>query len=272
MSPAKPPQQILETSRDQRELETAGVALASSHVDADIALLEGHLRTSAFLRRLDTTTDPYIKTKRFDAVVARLGDNRSKRAGEALRTLIQSPDVKADTVRVQSLLRAAAQLRPMTEERLDVLRSVPRETYYLGNLGLLFANTSPPALDEARHMVLSKPAAIADPPVVDIMHLNIVSRRTNVNLIHMAVSLSQDQISAILRRGLVECFFDYNYDLWFEPMRNAPEPPPWRSAPDESRRAILELARVVQTQDIPESLKEKAAAVAAEVRQTLAPR
>ena len=269
MIPAKQAREILESSRDQRELERVAVALAESSSDSDLALLEGYLRTGGFLRRLDTTTDPYVKTKRFDNVVNRLGANPSPRAGSVLLALIQSPEVSADKVRVETLLRAAAQAKPMTEERIEVLRSVPREIYLLSNLGLLFSNTSPPALDEAARMVVAKPPEIADGSVVDIMHLNIVPHRTDVNLIRMAISLCQEPLSNVVRRGLFESFFDYNYDLWFEPMRNAPEPPPWRSAPPESWRAIIELARLAEQADIPAPLKQKVAATAAEASRLL---
>ena len=268
MIPAKQAREIFESANDQRELERVALALAESSSEQDLALLEEYLKTGRFLHRLDTTTDPYIKTKRFGSVVARLGDNASPRAGKVLLMVIRSPEVNADAVRVEVLRKAATQLKPMTKDRIDVLRSVHPEIYFLSNLGLLFANASPPGLDEAKRMILAKPTEIADKSVVDIMHLNIVARRTDVNLIQMAIDLVRSPISNMLHRGLFESFFDYNYDLWFEPMRNPPQPPAWSTASPAALRAIIELANLA-VGGIPEPLRQKAVATSAEASRLL---
>ena len=269
MNPSRSPHEILDTAKDQRELERAALNLAGSGAEPDLTLLEGYLSKAAFLQRLDTTSDPYVKTKRFENVVSRLGQNPSTRAGKVLLTLIESPEVTADKTRVEIILRAAPELKPMTAERVEVLRRVPKEIYMLSNLGLLFSNSSPLAVEEAARLVYTKPPVVADGSVVDIMHLNIVPHRTEVNLIRMAVSLVQGPISPIIRRGVFESFFDYHYDQWYEPMRNPPEPPAWNTAGPESWSAIIELAKLAAHSEISEPLKHKAAATAAEASQLL---
>jgi hypothetical protein len=268
MIPAKQAREIFESANDQRELERVALALAVSSSEQDLALLEEYLKTERFLRRLDTTTDPYVKTQRFGNVVARLGENVSGRAGKVLLTLIRSPDVNSDAVRVEVVRRAAAHAKPMTEDRIEVLRSVHPGIYFLSNLGLLLSNTSPPALEEAKRMILAKPPDITDGAAVGIMHLHIVGRRTDVNLIKMAIELARSIISSALRRGLFESFFDYNYEMWYEPMGNPPKPPAWNTASPAALRAIIELAKLAEG-DLPPTLKEKAAATAAEAGRLL---
>jgi hypothetical protein len=232
---------ILNTSRDQRELERTALSLADSARKEEIELVETHLKQGSFLRRLDSVSDPYVKTKRFRNVAQALGRNSASQADKALQTLLHSPDVTADVDRIDILLEAAAMKTPLTEERASLFRIVDARLYTPTNIALLVPNGSPLALAEVKREILHRPLEVTDAAMLNTMRRVFLTHRIETPLIKLAQELAVAHLSRTLEMGLYQAFFDYQPEQWYGPIKNPPVPPGYEKA---SREALLELLKL----------------------------
>jgi hypothetical protein len=261
---------VLERSRNADQLETTLAALARSSSEEDLNLLKSFLAKADFLRRLDDSDEPWTRVKRFAAVTSELGRNHAAHAGIALRELYAAPDIAEDYERSSLILQAAAEVRPMSTDRIQLFRMVDPPVHPTANLMLLTGNASEPALAEARREILAGYPDFTDEMIVDVFHLTVVPRRTDSHVVAWGRQLAGDRLSDEIKAGIFESFFDYKYRPWYGTARVPPKPPAWDTASAQALEGLIQLAAMAQSAHLPESLHHKIDAEAAAIRQALA--
>jgi hypothetical protein len=244
-------------------LERVATMLATSPAAADHQILTHYLGDIQFLHRLDSGHDPAFKTVRFRRVVLALGENPA--ADAALARMDAIPQIHGDVDRMLILLEAAARVRPLTAARAAIFQSADPETFLITSIGLLTTNGSPLALDEVKRSILDRPRGV-DESIAGMMHKALLLARLEPPVIRMARDLALALTSPVLITGLFESFFDYQYELWFGPMKSPPEPPPWIDASDEAIVELLALADLARAQVLPAHLITAIATAVAELR------
>jgi hypothetical protein len=142
------------------------------------------------------------------------------------------------------------------------------EGYYAFDALLLAQNGSVVALELYRSM-MSDPAV--DPEVrVELVRKGILPYRNQITTLHTAAALIDSKVEPIIAKTAMESVFDYQPE-WF--LIHGPTPPPWRTAPEEVLRYVLQLAStLMDSQKVPASLMPAMERTTAIVRALLAAR
>jgi hypothetical protein len=245
--PRRPTQQdfnVLDTSREARDVKRAAVAFAASPVSDDHMVLGQRLASSAFLERLDLPED-YEGTfidLRLARVIKTLMDNQEPSANQLILGLIHAGQFQAHVLRMQLEIRALAVVRPSPPPAIqywDRLSS-PVSPIAYDVIEALCVNQSAPAMQLLENK-------IADPTHERFEKLSwmrelILPRRIDDPLLACCGRLVTSTMPVDLRADLVEALFHYKPDDWYiecEP----PKPPTLEAASERAKQMFIHIAR-----------------------------
>ncbi|MEJ7712146.1 MAG: hypothetical protein WKF84_20370 [Pyrinomonadaceae bacterium] len=148
---AENPVQVLETSKDSKELMRAALALARGQQPTDHDALLKHLRTQSFLSRLDSKDDYAAaagKRLRISRVLEALGKNSSPSAHQTIVDLAQDRVFLEEDERVVALIESSTEVRPPPPElvRFWDAHSQPDDGFTPVTITTLVDNGTAPAL------------------------------------------------------------------------------------------------------------------------------
>lgn len=231
--------QILQSSKNPKELSPPACELARSEDKKDQEALAKFLRSSDFLYRLDTPED-YANASarpRIGRVLKMLHDNRSPAARETLLALTKDPTFLKEMRRVDELIRVTDQIRPAPPDLVKFWDkySQPFDSFAPATVDVLCENASRPALDLLEKK-MADPAHEEDERI-SWMRTSILPRRNSLAIIECSERMLSGSLPESLRPALVEVLFDYKPDEWYTPAVNVS--PPDRSHLGPSGRVAL---------------------------------
>jgi hypothetical protein len=228
--------QILESSADREDLQSAGVALARSDDPQALERLGEFLARGDFLSRLDDVAEPQERVMHLRQVLAPLIEYPSPEVAALCLRLARAPAFGADDLRRPFLLEALARVRPMAAETVELFRRTNQEGYFASNAWLLAENGSARALDLLESMMADR--SVPSARRVDCLHMAVVPHRIERPMLEMVAGLLRRDPEPEVVVGAVESVFDFRVE-WFK--THAKSPPAWRSASDEALVFLLEL-------------------------------
>lgn len=235
-------QQVLESSKDPRELVQAAQALAASPRTADQEILLKHLRSGVFLARLDSEKE-YLALParlRLARVIKTLSKNNSRPARATLVHLTTDREFLQHESRVDLLITALVVVRPAPPEVIRFWDQYchPEDGFSNLTAQALIENGSEPAL-----ALLEK--KLADPGFDEDerlwwMHTGILAHRNDPPLLKCCERMLGGNLPDNMKVGLVESLFDYRPNEWYGPDPYYAPPPLERAAP-EAREQMLRI-------------------------------
>jgi len=242
---------VLASSDDRAELEVAAVQLAAADDPEALDRLGDFLSKAEFLRRLDDVSEPGEKTLHLRSVLAPLIERPSPEVAQLCLRLANDPVFLEDDDRQSFLLQALARVTPMSESAADLFRRTNEEGYFAFNARLLAANASTLALELFASMMEDK--EVPSERRVDCLHMSIVPQRTRLPVLQLTMELLAKHLEEPVDRAVIESVFHFEWQ-WFG--THPPEPPAWRSAPNDVLRFLMELgAQAERRPNLPASLQ-----------------
>ena len=220
------------------------------------------LGSQSLLLRLNSA-DEYARMRpdqlRVAGVLTVLATNDSPDARRTLGFLAENHLFLDDLGRQDQLLRAVAQVRPVTPAIVRFFDEQTRPD--AANLHLAIAclviNGSKPATDLIEKK-LSDPGQEPE-NVQGWMRDSILSHRNDAPLLESCETLLKGAaLSQTLKQTLVEALFDYQPDRWYPPDSNLPQPPDRALASPASRATLRSIGQWVSQQNwLPIDLRNK---------------
>jgi hypothetical protein len=244
--------EVLESSTSGDELELAVSELASSDNPEALEILGTFLRRAEFLGRLDEPTGSGPTNRHLRAVLAPLIESPSPEVVRLCLALADDSFFSDDPDRKSFLLEALAGVTPMKAETVDVFRRSNDEGYYVFNAPLLVANGSPRALE--LFVTMMSDQTVPWERRADCLHMSILPYRTRLQTLEMASALLVRDLDEPIATAVIESVFDFQWQ-WFG--THSPKPLPWRTAPDDVLRFVIELGtRAKGRSNVPAPLTE----------------
>jgi len=231
---------ILNASLDRAAIRDSALVLIETEDEALYRLLAAHLAHEAFLRRLDDTDNPQLRTSNLFVLFRALAQHSVPGTAELCERLFRSPDFRALPIRILALLHTLAAVRPMLPSSANVLR----EAYNEG-LGHVFgpdliANHSPLALQVFEEMVQG--TVVDHVSLVDMLHTGLVPHRGIIPVLESCRRSLRTHLHPEVRVAVIESLFDYRSKAWFGPAMSPPVPPSWDSLDDATLAVLRDLA------------------------------
>ncbi len=229
--------EILASSKEPADLANAATELAAADHPAALDALAPFLRDPAFLDRLDDSGDPASQTEHLRPMLTALIQRASPEIVPLCLSLANDSAFLSDPDRKSFLLEALAGVVPMSAESAEVFTAANQEGYFASNAQLLAANASPTALALFLSMMLDDQEDTETR--VELLHASLVPVRNRLPIIEMVGRLAAKNPGEDLVNAAVESIYDFKVS--WRKGHPAP-PPPWRTASDESLRALVALA------------------------------
>jgi hypothetical protein len=257
---------VLEDGTEPEELEGAAGELASSDDPQALEALGLFLGRSKFLEQLDPPNS-YNPITHLTGVFAPLIERPSPEVARVCLRLVDDP-MYLEYGRKSLVLEALAGVVPMAPETAAAFERANEEGYFAFDALMLARNSSVVALDLYRSMVSDE--AVDAESRVELVRKGILPYRDRLTILRTAAALIDSNVEPLIARTAMESVFDYQPE-WF--LIHGPTPPPWRTAPEEVLRYVLQLASAVtEKQKAPASLVPAIERTTATVRALLAAR
>jgi hypothetical protein len=261
---------ILDGSTNRGQVAASARALAASRDDNALLTLGQHLRSAAFLDRLDDTSQPTSDIENLAFVFAELTLHPSPASARLCVMLYGEQDFAAIPVRLNFLLAALAAVVPMTEEGAQVFRQSSAEGFAEVNGPLLIQNQSSAALQVFEEIIAGD---WVEPRVkVEIIHRSVLPKRTEIQVLATCIRLLDRPLADQVRSAIIETLYDYQPGVWFGPARNTPRPPLWESASNEVLRMFVSLAERLERESMDDALQRAVRTTSARIQGILAAR
>lgn len=240
------PTQVLQRSKEPKELQTAALALARSKRPEDHEALLGFLRRTEFLLRLDTPedyADAAAKRLRISRVLEALATNEAPSARQVIVELAQDSNFLSEEARVDQLIRASAYVRPAPPALVTFWDKYSQPDDGFSNLTVeaLVENGGEPALRlfekkmaDTRHGRDEK---------IAWLRTEVLPHRDDPPLLNACERLLAGALPQDLRPHLVEVLFDYRPDEWYRPA-SVSTPPDRSKASAEAREALRRIGEL----------------------------
>lgn len=237
-----PPQQVLQTSHDPKELTKAAAQLAASQAAADQQALLQALTSRPFLAQLNTE-DEYAgppRQLRVRRVLETLGTNSAPAARQTLLALLTNTVFVEQGSRVEALIPPTASVRPPP---LDLIAfwdrySQPDDGYTPLTIRALFENNTEPAMRLFEKKLTGPAHEQGDK--FHWLRTSVMTHRNAPVVLEACTRLLQNSLPAELREELIDVLFDYKPGVWFTPAVNY-NPPPLTSYPPKAREELKAL-------------------------------
>lgn len=257
---------VLESETGPEELETAAGELASSDDPRALEALGLFLGRSEFLEKLDPPGS-YNPTIHLSGVFVSLSGSPSPEVTRLCLRLVDEP-MYLEYDRKSLVLEALASVVPMTPDTAAAFARANEEGYYAFDALLLAQNGSVVALDLYRSMMSDQ--TVDAEARVELIRKGILPYRNQMTTLRTAAALIDSTVEPVIAKTAMESIFDYQPE-WF--LIHGPVPPPWRTAPEEVLRYVLQLASAwIGNQKVPASLMPAMERTTATVRALLAAR
>lgn len=240
------PLNVLQTSKDSKELLKAALVLARSKESRDHAALLEYLRRADFLNRLDSAEEygnAAAKRLRISRVIEALSMNDAPSAHSTFTALTRDAVfLKADQ-RIDELIRFSAGIRSTPEALVSFWDKYSQPDDGFSNLTIkaLIENGTAPAME-----VLEQ--KMADPrheeeEKIGWMRGFFVAHRDDLFLLRSVEKMLQGKLPVQLRPHLVEVIFDYKPEEWYRPATIV-NPPDRRKADQRVREQLRRLGQI----------------------------
>lgn len=239
---------VLENGAGPEELEVAAGELGSSDDPRAVEALGVFLGRSKFLEQLDPPGS-YNPTIHLTGVFASLTGSPSPEVARLCLRLVDEP-MYLEYGRKSLVLEALASVVPMTPDTAAAFARANEEGYYAFDALLLAQNGSVVALDLYRSMMSDH--AVDAESRVELVRKGILPYRNRMTTLRTAAALIDSKVEPLIVQTAMESVFDYQPE-WF--LIHGPTPPPWRTAPEEVLRYVLQLgSALTDKQKAPASL------------------
>jgi hypothetical protein len=256
----------LEGGTAPEELEVTAGELASSDDPRALEALGSLLVRSEFLEQLDPP-DSYNRIAHLSGVFAPLIGHPSPEVARMCLRLVDEP-MYLEHDRKSLVLEALAGVVPMSPDTAAAFERANEEGYFAFDALLLAQNSSLVALDLYRSMMSD--SAVDAESRVELVRKGILPYRNRLAILRTAAALIDSKVEPLIAKTAMESIFDYQPE-WF--LLHGPTPPPWRTAPEEVLRYVLQLASALtDKQKAPASLMPAMERTTALVRALLAGR
>jgi hypothetical protein len=257
---------VLEGDAGPEELEAAAGELASSDDPQALEALGSLLGRSEFLDQLDPP-DSYNKIAHLTGVFASLIERPSPEVARLCLRLVDEP-MYLEHDRKSLVLEALAGVVPMSPDTAAAFERANEDGYFGFDALLLARNSSAVALDLYQSMMSDHTVDIESR--VELVRKGILPYRNRVTILRTAAALIDSNVEPLIATTAMESIFDYQPE-WF--LLHGPTPPPWRTAPEEVLRYVLQLASMlIDKQKAPTSLIAAMERTTSTVRALLAAR
>jgi hypothetical protein len=240
-------EKLLEYSQDPAELEQAAVGLAALKNPEALALLTSFMRRPEFLDRLDDQADLTNSFRHLSNVMSAVQNHAFQETERLCLTLGEDEQFLSQPDRKIFLLPALASVRPMSEQAVMFFRQANAEGYFATTGPLLVKNGSPRAFELFESMIRDR--GVEADVRVDVLHNAVLPYRTELRVLESCARLLDADLENSVVVGVVETVFDFKSREWFGPAMNAPFPPPWEAASNESLELVIRLADQVRGWD-----------------------
>ncbi len=239
---------VLENGTAPEELEAAATELASSDNPQALEALGSLLGRKEFLERLDPP-DSGDSTAHLSGVFAPLVANPSPEVARLCLGLTDQP-IYRELGRRLLVLETLAGVVPMSADTAAAFQRANEEGYYAFDALLLAQNSSQVALD--LYLSMMSDQSVDEEARVELVRKGILPYRNRLTILRTAAALIDKKVEPLIELTAMESVFDYRPE-WF--VIHGPTPPPWRTAPEEVLRYVLQLASALtEKQKVPASL------------------
>jgi hypothetical protein len=231
---------VLNESSDPDRLTAAAVALAASEDREAVIALARVLRRGEFLDRLDPPEGEIRNVTNLVRVFRALASHPTPVTGRLCELIYAEEDFRSVPARINLLLSALAQVRPLSTEAAGVFRASSAQGFAEVNGPLLLENASAPALQIFEEIIAGH--WVESNVKVEILHRSVLPLRTRLGVIVLCSRLLDRDLPGEVKAGIIETLFDYQSRRWFGPAMEPPQPPAWSSASTEALQALIALA------------------------------
>jgi len=245
---------VLRSSAVREKVAEAAVRVAGSGDPAALRKLGDLLTSSAFLARLDETSEPQAAYSNLNQVLLTLAAKPSAMTEALCLKVIASAPFVEEPDRQFFALPALAAVRPMSSETAAVFEKANGQGSWSFNGPLLATNGSDRALALLEPMFADRSQRRDER--VALARESIVPNRTQPGILAMVGRLVEGRVENDVALALAETIFDPQPDRWYGKRRNPPQAPSWKTASPEAQRAATELGRRLLTRtDLPATLR-----------------
>ena len=246
----------LRTSQDPEAVCQAALEIANGNNPDGLRLLAQKLGNNEFLSMLDSEKDyqspPH--TLNITGILETLSENQTPQAHELLTQLTQNPVFLANLSRVEMLILACANLRPVPEPVLTfwTQQTGPENSSTPLVVESLFTNGTEPAM-KLFESLMNNPS-YSDSDKTFWLRRYAVPHRDDLYFLEAAERAIHGNTEKQRKFEWIRVIFDYK-GTWYPP-RNIPTPPDPMLIQPQSKEKIISLGNyALSLPDLPEDLK-----------------